>query len=162
LANSLQPLARIRTEASDAALYGRKTFELTDGYWPSAADNPKASKHDIEHATWYNQVDKFVVSETMAGQQRKKVTIISDQVINRVNALKEESGREIIMFGSPGLGAFLMNNNLIDEFWLFINPVILGEGTPLFRNAHNEIKLNLIKNMPLKRGVTGLHYSKEH
>ena len=54
-----------------------------------------------------------------------------------------------------------MNNNLIDDFWLFINPVILGEGTPLFRNAYNEIKLNLIKNMALKRGVTGLHYSKE-
>jgi dihydrofolate reductase len=154
-------LARIRTEASDTALYGRKTFELMDGYWPTAADNPKATKHDIEHATWYNQVDKLVVSETMASQQRSGTTIISDQVINRVNDLKQKTGREIIMFGSPGLAAFLMNNNLIDDFWLFVNPVILGEGTPLFRNAHNEIKLNLVKNIALKRGVTGLHYSKE-
>ena len=57
--DELMELAHVRTEASDTALYGRKTFELMDSYWPTAAANPKATKHDIEHATWYNQVDRI-------------------------------------------------------------------------------------------------------
>jgi dihydrofolate reductase len=58
-----------RTSVSDTALYGRVTWEMMEGYWPTAADKPNASKHDIEHSTWYNKVDKVVLSKSMKGKQ---------------------------------------------------------------------------------------------
>src|SRR5438093_8619734 len=56
-----------RTREADTALYGRVTYEMMEGYWPTAADQPGATKHDIEHSRWYNQVLKVVVSRTMKG-----------------------------------------------------------------------------------------------
>jgi|SRR5450631_750510 len=152
--------AHVQTEQSDAALYGRKTFELMDAYWPTAEDKPNASKHDIEHSNWYKAVNKYVVSETMRGKQLEKTKILSGNIIEQVRQLKQGAGREIIMFGSPGLSASLMQENLIDEYWLFINPIILGTGIPLFRENGTEIKLQLIKSVPFSGGVICLHYSK--
>src|SRR6185503_10160920 len=61
--------AGARTNESDKALYGRKTFEMMEGYWPTAAQQPNATKHDIEHGAWYNQVHKVVLSRTLKGKQ---------------------------------------------------------------------------------------------
>ncbi|HEY4967378.1 MAG TPA: dihydrofolate reductase family protein [Puia sp.] len=148
-----------RTEKSDAALYGRKTYEVMDAYWPTAADQPNASKHDIEHSTWYKAVNKYVVSETMRGKQLEKTKILSGNIFEQVKQLKQQEGQEIIMFGSPGLAGTLMNENLIDEYWLFINPVILGTGIPLFGKNGTEIKLQLVKSIPFSGGVICLHYA---
>jgi dihydrofolate reductase len=95
--------AQERIEHSDTALYGRKTFELMDAYWPTAADKPNAPKHEIEHSNWYKSVNKYVVSETLRGKQLEKTTIISGNISKQVQRLKQGAGREIIMFGSPGL-----------------------------------------------------------
>lgn len=54
-----------RTQEADTALYGRGTYLIMESYWPTAADKPNATKHDIEHAVWYNQVDKVIVSKTL-------------------------------------------------------------------------------------------------
>src|SRR5689334_21295359 len=64
------------TDNADAALYGRKTYEMMEGYWPTAGDQPNASKHDIEHSTWYNKVQKIVISNTLAGKSLKNVTVL--------------------------------------------------------------------------------------
>ena len=152
--------ARVRTEKSDAALYGRKTFELMDAYWPTAADKPNASRHDVEHSTWYRAVNKYVVSETMRGRQLGKTKILSDHIFEQVQQLKQQAGEEIIMFGSPGLVASLTQANLIDEYWLLVYPQILGSGIPLFQKNEAEIKLQLIENIPFSGGVVCLHYAK--
>jgi len=151
--------ANARTQVADAALYGRKTFEMMDAYWPTAADGPNASKHDVEHATWYNKTLKYVVSETAAQQNTDKIKFISDDVKAQISGLKKEEGGEIIMFGSPGLARYLMQEGLVDEFWLFINPIVLGAGVPLFPNT--EIKLKLEKSTAFADGVLGVHYIKE-
>src|SRR5215218_5879649 len=61
------------TKDSDLALYGRKTYEMMEGYWPTAADSPNPSKHTIEHAAWYNKVQKIVISKTLEGKSIKNV-----------------------------------------------------------------------------------------
>ncbi len=152
--------ARVRTENSDAALYGRKTYDLMDAYWPTAADKPNASGHDIQHATWYKAVNKYVVSETMRGKQLEKTKILSDDIFNEVKQLKQQAGKEIIMFGSPGLVASLTQEKLIDEYWIFVYPVILGTGISLFGNNKTEIKLQLIKSIAFPGGEICLHYAK--
>ncbi|MES2108384.1 MAG: dihydrofolate reductase family protein [Bacteroidota bacterium] len=150
-----------QTACSDMGIYGRVTYELMEAYWPTAADKPKASKHDKEHAEWYNRVQKVVVSTTMRGVEKDKTTIISDDIANRVAVLKQMEGEEITMFGSPGLSHTLMHHDLIDEYWLFINPILLGEGIPFFKDINQHTKLKLVENTAFKCGVVCLHYVKE-
>jgi dihydrofolate reductase len=159
VSNEMFEYAGSRTQAADTALYGRKTFEMMDAYWPTAADEPNASKHDIEHSTWYNKTLKYVVSENAALQNTDKIKFISNDVKAQVSGLKKQTGGEIIMFGSPGLARYLMEDGLIDEFWLFVNPIVLGAGIPLFANT--EIKLKLEESTTFPDGVIGLHYIKE-
>ncbi len=103
-----------------------------DSYWPTAADQPNATKHDIEHSKWYNKVEKVVLSKTMDGIRKNKTTFISDNISVEIQKLKKQTGKNIIIFGSPTAVHSLMENNFIDEYWLFINPIILGQGIPLF------------------------------
>lgn len=148
-----------RTNESDLALYGRVTYQMMDAYWPTAASQPNASKHDIEHSAWYNKVQKVVLSKTMNGTTLKNTKIISGNLANEINQLKNAIGSEIIIFGSPGAAHSLMAENLIDEFWLFVNPIVLGQGIPLFKNPP-QMKLKLITSKALNSGVVCTHYAK--
>lgn len=152
--------ARARTEEADTALYARRTFELMDGYWPTAADKPNATKHDKEHAAWYNKVDKFVVSRSWQGKTLSNATLLSNPMEEAINRLKQGHGKEIVMFGSRSLGQQLAAENLIDDYWLFVNPVLLGKGLPLFGPASNRIDLRLTGSTTFRSGVIGLHYEK--
>jgi dihydrofolate reductase len=149
-----------RTNESDTALYGRVTYQMMEAYWPTAADQPNATKHDKEHGAWYNKVDKVVLSKSMQGQQLPNTIIISEDIAHRVKALKQQAGKEIIIFGSPGASHTLMQHGLIDEFWLFINPILLGKGIPMFKDVKEVTKLSLVKSVPFSSGVVCLHYKK--
>lgn len=149
-----------RTNESDTALYGRVTYQMMEGYWPTAADKPNATKHDIEHSTWYNKVDKVILSKTMEGQQLPNTIIISNDIEYRVKALKQQAGKEIIIFGSPSASHTLMQYGLIDEFWLFVNPILLGQGIPLFKNIQQITELKLVTTATFDSGVVCLQYQK--
>lgn len=149
-----------RTDESDTALYGRITYQMMEGYWPTAADQPNASKHDIQHSKWYNQVEKVVLSKTLQDDKQAKRKVISNDLATQINKLKLMPGKDIIIFGSPGAAHALMEHNLIDEFWLFVNPVLLGEGIPIFKNIKLKMNLKLKSNNAFKSGVICLHYAK--
>ena len=147
-----------RITKTDTALYGRKTYEMMEGYWPTAADQPNASKHDIEHSAWYKTAGKIILSKTMKGADLPNTTIISDDLSNKINKLKQEDGSEILLFGSPSATHTLMEQGLIDGYWLFVNPVILGEGIPLFKDVKEQVKLRLVSTQQFTLGVTELSY----
>ena len=147
-----------RIKGVNMALYGRVTYEMMEGYWPTAADQPNASKHDIEHSAWYSKVDKVVLSKTMKGQQKANTIIISDEVEHRVKALKQQAGSEIVIFGSPTAAHSLMQYGLVDGFWLFLNPVLLGKGIPLFNNTQLPAELKLVNSKSFPNGVICLQY----
>jgi dihydrofolate reductase len=96
----------------------------------------------------------------MADPHQKNLEIIRDNVMSQIEALKKEVSGEILIFGSPRLTSSLMQENLIDEYWLMVNPIILGEGLSMFSGNKNEIKLKLEKSIAFSGGVTCLHYSK--
>ncbi len=148
-----------RINEGDTALYGRVTYQMMENYWPTAGDKPNASKHDIEHSAWYKKIHKIVLSKTMQGTTLANTTIISDNLVDRINELKKGKGPDIALFGSPTATHALMQQNLIDGYWLFVNPIILGHGIPLFAGINDKIKLKL---MPTTRqfasGVTELNY----
>jgi dihydrofolate reductase len=146
------------TNEADTALYGRVTYEMMQSYWPTAADRPNASKHDIEHSAWYNRVQKVVISKSMKGQNIDKTTIISDNVAEEIQKIKNAEGGNIMIFGSPSAAHTLMEHNLIDEYWLFVNPVLLGQGIPVFSKIKNRIGLEFVRVVKFACGVTGLNY----
>ena len=152
-----------RISEGDTALYGRVTYEMMEGYWPTAADKPNASKHDIEHSKWYANVHKLVLSKTMKDAALTNTTIISDNLSDRINQIKQKGDNDILLFGSPTATHSLMRLNLIDGYWLFVNPIILGQGISLFADNpdsyRDKIKLNLVSTRPFTCGVTELNYT---
>jgi len=155
-----------RISEGDTALYGRVTYQMMENYWPTAGDKPTATKHDIEHSKWYKNVHKVVLSKTMkdaglpAGQAGLTNTkIISDNFLDRINEIKQQAGKEILLFGSPTATHSLIQQNLIDGYWLFVNPIILGRGIPLFVDIKDKIKLKLLTTRQFTCGVTELNYT---
>lgn len=154
-----------RISEGDTALYGRVTYQMMENYWPTAADKPTATKHDIEHSKWYSKVHKVVLSKTMKDAGLPNTKIISDNLSDRINELKQSRpasvGREcedILLFGSPTATHSLMQLNLIDGYWLFVNPIVLGRGIPLFVDIKDKIKLKLLTTRQFTCGVTELNY----
>tara|TARA_R110002167_G_scaffold128570_2_gene310898 strand:+ start:2490 stop:3059 length:570 start_codon:yes stop_codon:yes gene_type:complete len=148
-----------RISEGDTALYGRVTYQMMENYWPTAADKPTATKHDIEHSKWYNKVHKVVLSTTMKGADLTNTKIISDNLSDSINEIKKQGSQDILLFGSPTATHSLMQQNLIDGYWLFVNPIILGRGIPLFVDIKDKIKLNLLTTKQFTCGVTELNYT---
>jgi dihydrofolate reductase len=131
---------------------------MMENYWPAAGDKPTATRHDIEHSKWYNKVHKVVLSKTMKGAGLTNTTIISANLSDRINEIKQRAGKDILLFGSPTATHSLIQLNLIDGYWLFVNPIILGQGIPLFVDIKDKIKLNLLSTRRFASGVTELSY----
>jgi len=151
-----------RISEGDTALYGRVTYQMMESYWPTAADKPAATRHDIEHSKWYSKVHKVVLSKTMEDAVLTNTSIISDNLSHSINEIKQSSNggnKDILLFGSPTATHSLMQLNLIDGYWLFVNPIILGQGIPLFQNIKDKIKLDLLTTRQFTCGVTELNYT---
>src|SRR6187402_2736356 len=86
-----------RISEGDTALYGRVTYQLMESYWPTATDKPNASKHDIEHSKWYSKVHKVVLSKSMKGADLANTTIISDNISESLNEIKQQAGNDILL-----------------------------------------------------------------
>lgn len=149
-----------RTNLSDTALYGRVTYQMMEAYWPTAADKPEATRHDLEHSKWYNRVPKVVLSKTLQSTTESNIKIIRGNLSAEITEIKHLVGKEIVIFGSPGAAHSLMEENLIDDYWLFVNPILLGQGIPIFRNIQQPSKLKLVSNHGFSSGVVCLHYER--
>ncbi len=148
-----------RISEGDTALYGRVTYQMMENYWPAAGDKPAATKHDIEHSKWYSKVHKVVLSKTINETGLTNTKIISDNLSERINEIKQQAGKDILLFGSPTAAHSLIQLNLIDGYWLFVNPIILGRGIPLFADIKDKIKLKLLTTRQFTCGVTELNYT---
>jgi dihydrofolate reductase len=152
------------TDQADTALYGRVTYQMMEAYWPSAGEKPNASKHDKEHSIWYNNVSKVVLSKTINETGLRNTKVISDNLLENITKIKQSrnsGSKNILIFGSPGASHSLLNLGLIDEYWIFVNPILLGQGIPLFKDVPAIIKLKLLESKTFTSGVVALHYRKE-
>jgi dihydrofolate reductase len=147
-----------QTKEADTALYGRATYQMMESYWPTAGDQPGASKHDVEHSAWYNKVQKVVLSKTMKDHHQTNTKIISENTGDEIRKLKQEAGKNILVFGSPTAVHSLLEENLIDEYWLIINPILLVDGIPLFKKIRGRINLTLVSSKVFASKVVCLHY----
>ena len=146
------------TDKADTALYGRVTYEMMQNYWPTAGDQPNASRHDKEHSAWYNKVSKVVLSRTLNKKGLDNTIVIGDHLAENIHQIKKQEGKNILIFGSPSASHSLLSESLVDEFWLFVNPVLLGQGIPLFKGITETTRLKLIETKTFSCGVIALHY----
>jgi len=150
------------TETADAALFGRKSFEILDTYWPTARDHTRATTGEVRYSNWYNNAHKIVFSKSMTQSTRSDITILSEITPQKITEIKDQPGKDILIFGSPSSVQFLMKARLIDFYWIFINPVLFGKGIPLFKDFEHKIKLQLITTKIFSNGEIALKYKSDN
>ena len=141
------------TDDADAALLGRVSYQLLDSDWPTAASKPDATKNVIKYSKWYNSVPKYVMSRSLKNKNSANTYTISENIESEINYIKQQSGKNILIFGSPTTVHSLFELNLIDGLWIIVHPVIFGKGIPFFRNMENIIKLDLVASKKLSTGI---------
>jgi dihydrofolate reductase len=142
-------------------VYGRTTYRMMEGYWPSVLNEPNASKHDKEHAQWLEDVKKIVISSTMDKTEWNNTLLIKDNIAEEIKLLKAQSDKNLVIFGSPGAAKTLLALGLIDEFLLTICPVVLGSGKTIFEHCGEKINLKLLSSRTFKSGVIATRYELE-
>jgi dihydrofolate reductase len=140
------------TEA-DGLLIGRQTFEDLRGYWPEQTDD-KTGITD-----YLNNVDKYVVSSTMTDPGWQNSTVLSGDPVEKVQNLKERTGNDIVLTGSIALTHALIAAGLVDEYRLFVYPVVQGRGRRLFPDGYEIPRLRLVDARSFASGITLLVYT---
>ena len=157
--NSPERMRYITEEYSkgDAYLLGRVTYEMLAGYWPKVKNN---DKDDLEIANKLNRSPKYVVSSTLKQAEWSNSTIINNSVVKEITGLKQQPGRNILVFGSATLVESLMDADLIDEYRLLVHPIIMGSGKRAFKDGMATTKLKLGETTTLSSGVISLCYQR--
>ncbi|MFC7230931.1 dihydrofolate reductase family protein [Saliphagus sp. GCM10025308] len=139
---------------ADALLLGRKTYEIFAAHWPhvNAEDDPMASK--------LNSMPKYVASRTLDAVEWNNSTLLSRGVVEAVENLKKERGDVIMTQGSHDLIQTLLAHDLVDEFWLWIFPLVLGNGKRLFGDGTIPTALELANAETSSTGVHMLRYER--
>lgn len=139
-------------DSVDTFIYGRKSYELMLSYWPAQSG---------EFADIMNATDKIVFSRTLK-DVGWNARLVNGSLVEEIAKLKGQQGKDLVIFAGADLASGFIKNNLIDEYRLIINPVVLGSGTALFKNRDEMIKLNLIDSQKFDCGNILLRYKPEN
>jgi dihydrofolate reductase len=137
---------------TDALLVGRVTFEQLRGYWPLQVDDVTGVRDHL------NQVDKYVLSGTLGDPQWERSTVLRGPLLEEVRELKARPGKGIVVTGSMSLMPELVAGGVVDEYRLFVYPVVLGRGRRLFADATSAPRLRLAETRPFDSGIVLLRY----
>lgn len=146
--------SRDQLESVDTILFGRTTYELMKEYWPT----PAADEEDPAITEAMNSLPKVVFSKTLERVDWENARIVDGDVGDEVRELKAQDGEDIVIFGSGSIVQTLTNLGLVDEYRLFVNPVILGAGKGQFENVDVEVDLELVDSRTFSNGVVLLDY----
>lgn len=141
-----------------AFLDGRRTYELMAEFWPTADADPGSTAPMVEFVRIWRQMRKLVFSRTFT-EADWNTRVVHDVVAEEIMELKARPGGDIALGGAE-LAAEFMRQNLIDEYRLYVHPVILGQGHPLFGSASAPTSLRLVDHRPFGNGVVLLRYER--
>ena len=146
--------ARRQLEEMDTLLFGRVTYEGMASYWPTEA----AMTDDPEIADAMNHLPKLVFSRTLKTVDWSNSRLARDDLAEEVTRLKVQPGKDMAIFGSGEIVSALARLDLIDEYRLFVCPVVLGSGKSLFAGLSGTLNLKQLKAQPFASGVVLLYY----
>ncbi len=140
----------------DCILHGRKTAEGFIPYWAEVASNPGDSENKL--GKLFTDIPNVVFSNTLQVSKWNNTTIIKGGIKEEIDALKSNNGKDIIVYGGESFVSSLIQHDLIDELYLFANPVAIGNGLQTFNPLKNDLQLTLSKCEPFACGVVLLCY----
>ncbi len=144
---------------SGILIYGRITYQLMESYWPTVVKNPTGNKPTDDFAVLIDNISKIVYSRTLKNVDWKNTTLKKEIVKEEILELKQQAGKPIVV-GSPGLIVALAQLDVIDEYQLGIQPIVLGTGLPLFKNIRDRIDLKLLKTKTFACGAVFHYYER--
>jgi dihydrofolate reductase len=144
--------------AMGAFLSGRVTYELMAGVWPTADTDPSSTGPMVEFAHIWLEMPKIVYSRTLE-RAAWNTTVVRDVVADQVMELKAQPGGDLAL-GGADLAAAFMRLDLIDEYRLYVHPVVIGKGKPLFQASDIKIDLKLAATRAFGNGVVLLRYQR--
>ncbi len=145
-----------REKEFDIHLYGRGLYQTMASYWPTAEENPQATEVEKEYARIWKSIPNVVFSKTL-DHVEGNARLVRDNIAEEVNNLKQQPGKDMVV-GGAGLAASFMQLGLIDEYWLYLHPLVLGAGKPMFPRLSEKISLQLVETQKFNGGVVMLRY----
>jgi dihydrofolate reductase len=143
-----------QTRSVGLLVFGRVTYDMMASYWPGAY----ALETDPDIAKLMNSTPKIVFSRTLDEAGWNNTRLVKTNPVDELKKLKAQPGKDIFVFGSADLASELIQHGLIDEYRIFINPIVLGSGRPLFTNIHEPLSLDLVKTRSFRNGNVLLYY----
>ena len=154
----------------DTILFGRRTFEIFEGFWKDAVDDAltapdphhpgRRTREHGEIGMWLNQAAKLVFSRTLKDLSWKNSRILHQVDSREIGAIKGQAGKDMMLFGSGSIVSQLTQHGLIDEYQLLVCPVLLGSGRPLMEGVSRSVKLDLLEAQKYKSGDIMLRYAR--
>jgi dihydrofolate reductase len=138
----------------DTLLFGRVTYEMMASYWPT----PQAATDDPVVSERMNSLPTIVFSKTLPQAQWANTRVVRDGFAAEVTRLKQQAGKDLIIFGSSDLAVTFLEHGLLDECRIMINPVVLGRGKTLFKGINDRLRLKLLRTKTFHSGNVLLYY----
>ncbi len=138
--------------SADTLVFGRVTYQGMANYWPTA---------EGEVAERMNGISKIVFSRTLEKAEWKNTRLVNGRAEDELRRLKQQPGKNMLIFGSADLSSTLTRHGLIDEYRLGLTPVVLGNGNPLFKSPAERLNLKLVDAKPLRSGCVILRFCRE-
>jgi dihydrofolate reductase len=135
-------------------VFGRATYEGMASYWPT----PAALEDDPAIAARMNSIPKVVFSSTLDSADWENSTLVTGNAAEAIAELKQQPGKDLAMFGSPTLTASLIEQGLVDELRVMVQPILLGAGKSLFAALHGRVPVELERTTVFRSGNVLLHY----
>ncbi len=136
-------------------LYGRRMYEVMS-YWQTADTNPSSPEYEVEYAHIWKSIPKIVFSKTLE-RVEGNARLVRENIAEEIAKLKEQPGKDLGL-GGANIASTFMQLGLIDEYQLYVHPVVLGGGTPMFSAFDNKINLRLVETRKFGSGVVLLRY----
>lgn len=144
------------SDSADTEIIGRKLAADYIPYWLDTYTKPEDPMHDV--AKRFKSKKRIVFTKTLEKSPWENTELAKGNLVDEINKLKSQSGKDIIVYGGSSFVSELVKEGLIDEFHLFINPIAMGRGVPIFDQLANWQRLKLIKSHTCNCGIVILHY----
>jgi dihydrofolate reductase len=142
----------------DTTLFGRVTFQGFESYWPKVALDPASPKGLDEYAQQLNGMRKIVFSKTLSHVEWNNSVLLHEIDPVDITKMKQEPGRDMVIYGSASIVQTLTNLDLIDRYQVLVFPIVLGSGKSLFLDISHKVKLSLVNARTYPSGVMELSY----
>lgn len=142
----------------DCLLHGRKTGEGFIPYWTEVAGNPNDGEHKLGKR--FSEIPNVIFSNTLTSSKWDNTTIIGGELTEAIKKLKNNGGKDIIVYGGDSFVSSLIQDDLVDELYLLVNPAGLGNGQETFNPLKGDLKLKLTACRPFDSGAMLLCYER--